>query len=245
MKKLLLILILIFSSNSFAFDSDGLHPNKLVDQSQIDVWYKQNCTPTQSNSIFKTISKKAGDFNFEIKYIKGNDINEKSDEWYDPDCGFSSVTITKSNDGSFKGLIEYENGYVPKIVKVIKNSINEKYALISHFSGGTAGSYVNVISLQTGKEIGNPLQEVDFVDGRIKSKKWSYESYKSCRAEFYTYFEVTYINDKKVTNFIKDDYFPVGAVKDSKPLKVDSREDLKKECPKLDELIIKKISNMT
>lgn len=229
MYRLLLILIFL-SFQSLAAD---------------DAWRDKNCKPYKSESIFNTTVQYADNFKFEIKYIRGNDIkDEPNGEWYDPECGFSNVTITNSEDSSFKGYIEYENGYVPKIVKVIKNNINEKYALISHFSGGTAGSYINVISLQSGKEVGDPIQHIDFTDGKIKAKQWSFQSHEDCRAKFYAFYKVTYKNDKKLTEFIKDDYYPIEVVSSSNLLKIESRDELKKECPKLDEKIIKDISGM-
>lgn len=211
----------------------------------INSWREENCQPYKSESIFKTIVQSASNFKFEIKYIHGNDVkDEPNGEWYDPECGFSNVTITNSEDSSFRGFIEYENGYAPKIVKVIKNNINEKYALISHFSGGTAGSYINVISLQSGKEVGDPIQDIEFTDGKIKAKQWSYQSSDDCRAKFSAFYEVTYKNDKKLTRFIKDDYYPIEVMSGLNLLKVESRDELKKECPKLDEKIIKDISGM-
>lgn len=229
MKKLLLLFLLL-PALSFA---------------DINSWREENCQPYKSESIFNTIIQSASNFTFEIKYIRGNDVkDEPNGEWYDPECGLSNVTITNSEDSSFKGFIEYENGYAPKVVKVIKNNINEKYALISHFSGGTAGSYIHVISLQSGKEIDYPIQNIEFVDGKIKAKHWSFQSYNTCSAAFYAFYEVTYKNDKKLTHFIKDDYYPIEVMNGSNLLKVESRDDLKKECPKLDEKIIKDISGM-
>lgn len=208
-----------------------------------DEWHEKNCKPYKSESIFKVINQKVDEYLFEIKYIRGNSMND-SGEWYDPECGFSSVTITRSNDPSFKGFIEYENGYIPKIVKIIKNKLSEKYAFISQFSGGTAGSYIYVISLQSGKEIGDPIKDVEFTNGIINSRKWGFESVKSCSTEFYANYQVTYMKDKKITQYTKDDYLPFKSLVNSEPKEFKSRNELKKECPKLDDKIIQSISSL-
>lgn len=239
----LIFVILFLSVNSFAFDSDGLRPDNLVPQSELDTWHEENCKPYKSETIFRTINQKVDNYLFEIKYIRGNSMNEPDDEWYDPLCGFSRVIVTNAKDPSFKGIIEYQNGYRPKLAHVIKNKQGEKYALISHFSGGTAGSYIDVMSLQSGKEI-KTLEDVVIEDGRIKSKQYGFESYEPCSSEFNAHYEVTFKNDKVIKRFITDDYFPYRSKVDSEPREFKSRDELKKECPKLDEKIIKKISNM-
>ena len=244
MSKRIFILILI-TYQSFAFDSDGLRPTNLDLQNDLGAWREENCKPYKSESIFRTINQKVEDYLFEIKYIRGNGpVDETNDEWYDPECGFSSVTVTNSKNPSFKGFIEYQNGYKPKLAHVIKNKKNEKYALISHFSGGTAGSYFNVISLQSGKDIGT-LEDAKIENGLIKSHRYGFETYEQCSSEFNALYEVTFMNDKQIKRFIKDDYFPYRSMVGSNPKEFKSRSELKKECPKLDEKIIKGISNMS
>ena len=238
------LIILLVSLNSFAFDSDDLRPDNPVPQSDLDVWLEEHCKPYKSESIFRIINHKIDDYLFEIKYIRGNSMNEPDDEWYDPECGFSRVIVTNSNDPSFKGIIEYKNGYKPKLAHIIKNKTNEKYAFISHFSGGTAGSYFNVMSLQSGKDIGT-LEEVVIENGIIKSHQYGFETHESCSSEFNAFFEVTFINDQQIKRFIKDDYFPYRSMVGSTPKEFKSRDELKKECPKLDEKIIKSILNMS
>ena len=238
-----MLALTLISNFVFAFDSDGLRPDNLVLQSELDAWHETHCKPYKSETIFRTINQKVDNYLFEIKYIRGNSMNEPDDEWYDPECGFSRVIVTNTKDPSFKGIIEYQNGYKPKLAHVIKNKQNEKYALISHFSGGTAGSYFNVMSLQSGKEIGT-LKDVVIENGIIKSNQFSFQKDESCSSEYDAFYEVTFLKDEQIKRYIRDDYFPYRSMVGSKPVEFKSREELKKECPRLDAKIIKEISNM-
>ena len=118
MSKRIFIFILIFITyQSFAFDSDGLRPDNLVPQSELDAWHEEHCKPYKSESIFKTIHQKVDDYLFEIKYIRGNGaVEESNDEWYDPDCGFSSVTVTNSKKPSFRVLLNIKMAINPSLL---------------------------------------------------------------------------------------------------------------------------------
>jgi len=196
-------------------------------------WFERNCTPQNSDSIYQIKEHNIGNYHFELTSIK-NDA--RRGEWYDPLCGKSSIKISNSNDPSFKSFHEMSNGYPPVLLKIIKNNKKELYALIDHHSGGTAGSYISVISLQTGKLI-DTLQNaysLEMEDGKLTSLYSGYEQNENCSTEYFTTVYTTYIHDKKYTQYKKDGY----------STKFKSREEFMKECPELDIKIMNKISKM-
>jgi len=207
MKLLLICLISLF--NTFVFADDE--------------WFQRNCTPNNSESIFHTKKKIFDGFIFELTSIKDD---AKGGEWYDPLCGNSSVKITKTDDSSFKSFHEMSNGYAPVLVKIIKNNKKELYALIDHHSGGTAGSFISVISLQSGKLIDTLANSfsLEIEDGKLASLYNGYEKNKNCSTEYFTTVYTTYIDDKKHIQYKKDGY----------STKFKSRDEFKKECPELD-----------
>ena len=71
--------------------------------------------------------------------------------------------------------IQLDNGYEP-VVKAIYLDGDKKLALIEHFSGGTAGKYTYVISLQDGKE--------EQVLDRLKAKEYIQTLNKSGKVIF-------------------------------------------------------------
>jgi len=227
-----LLLMLTFSIHAFANDEDD--------------WFKDNCTPQNSNSIYKTESIKVDNFNFELTSIKSD---ARGGEWYDPLCGKSKLRITNDQDESFGLDYTFENGYKPSLWKVIKNKLGEKYALFEQSSGGSAGSYIYVASLQTGEMIdtlpnswsfemkGGKLQNtiVEYLDLDLPENLTS-----SCSNVFNSKIEVylpvftTYVNDQKKVKYIgSDDYH----------FRVQDKEEFMSRCPEVHKEIVQIIES--
>ena len=240
---------LIFSLNSFSFEGDGLRPVNLDLQNDQGAWHEENCKPYKSESIFRTINQQVEDYLFEIKYIRGNGpVDETNDEWYDPLCGKSKIHITNNQDESFSLDYSFDNGYKPSLWKVIKNKLGEKYALFEQSSGGSAGSYIYVASLQSGEMIDALPNSWSFKmeDGKLQNTIIEYfdldlpsSVLKSCSQvysksiEIYLPVNITYVKDQKKEKYINTDYH----------FRITKKEDFIKECPEVHKNIVQIIES--
>jgi len=226
-----LLLILSFSIHSFANDKDD--------------WFKDNCTPQNSNSIYNAESIKVDNFNFELTSIKSD---ARGGEWYDPLCGKSKIHITNNQDESFSLDYSFDNGYKPSLWKVIKNKLGEKYALFEQSSGGSAGSYIYVASLQSGEMIDTLPNSWSFKmeDGKLQNTIIEYfdldlpsSVLKSCSQvysksiEVYLPVNTTYVKDQKKEKYINTDYH----------FRITKKEDFIKECPEVHKNIVQIIES--
>ena len=146
--------------------------SNIVIADEMQQWIEENCRPIEA--IFETTNQELEGYQFTTKFVKGNeaDIKNSGDIWYDPLCDKSSVNIKSK---SLDVTIKLDNGYEP-VVKAIYIDGNKKLALIEHFSGGTAGKYTYVISLQDGKE--------EQVLDRLKAKEYIQTLNKSGKVIF-------------------------------------------------------------